>query len=251
MQQQHQAQIDAQQAAQQRRQERLHQQQADEAQRPHDEQAAQEARQSRRAARLSEARQQQLIQEQQQRQARYAVLLSQRQADADRLAAQLREQKRLRQASLYNNYLDRLRQQRLAVEQARYYDYNNDPYFYSYPTYRYSYGGRNYETSDRGADLLRTAVNSGYEEGYQAGQADRQDGWRFDYRNSYAYRDANYGYTGFYVNQDQYNYYFREGFQKGYEDGYYSRSQYGTVVNGKYQLIGSLLSTLLNLTNLR
>ena len=78
------------------------------------------------------------------------------------------------------------------------------------------------------------------------------DDWRFDYRNSYAYRDANYGYTGFYVNQDQYNYYFRQGFQKGYEDGYYSRSQYGqNVGNGKYQLIAGLLSTLLNLTSIR
>jgi len=206
----------------------------------------------RRAARLSEARQQQLIHEQQQRQARYAVLLTQRQAEADRLAAQLREQKRLRQASFYQNYLERLRQQQLAVERVGYnYNYNDDPYFYSYPTYRYSYGGRNYETSDRGADLLRNSLNYGYEEGFQAGQADRQDGWRFDYRNSYAYRDANFGYTGFYVNQDSYNNYFREGFQRGYEDGYYSRSQYGTVVNGKYQLVGTLLSTLLNLTNLR
>ena len=49
---------------------------------------------------------------------------------------------------------------------------------------------------------------------------------RFDYRNNWAYRDANYGYTGMYVDQPQYNYYFRQGFQRGYEDGYYSRSQY-------------------------
>jgi len=251
MQQQHQQAIDEQQAAQQRRQDRLHEQQAAETQRIHDEQAAQAARQERRAARLSEARQQQLIQETQQRQARYAVLLSQRQAEADRLAAQLREQKRLRQARYYDMYLNRLQQQRYAVEQARYYDYNNDPYYYSYPTYRYSYGGRYYETNDRGADLLRNALNYGYEEGYQAGQADRADGWRFDYRNSFAYRDANYGYTGFYVNEDSYNNYFRQGFQRDYEDGYYSRSQYGTMVIGKYQLIGSILSTLLNLTALR
>jgi hypothetical protein len=53
------------------------------------------------------------------------------------------------------------------------------------------------------------------------------------------------------VNQTDYNYYFRQGFQRGYQDGYYSRSQYGQVVNGKYQLLAGLLSSLLNLTTLR
>jgi hypothetical protein len=227
----------------------------DETQRIHDQQqAAQhaaEARQTNRQARLSEARQQQLIAEQQQRTARYAVLLQDQQREAERQAAELRAQKRLNQYRFQQLYLDRLRQQQLAIEQARYYNYNQDPYFYSAPTYRYSYGGRYYETNQYGVDLLRQALNNGYEEGYLAGQADRQDGWRADYRNSYAYQDANYGYTGFYVNQNDYNYYFRQGFQRGYEDGYNSRSQYGRVVNGKYQLIAGLLSTLLNLTNLR
>jgi hypothetical protein len=234
------------QQAQQRRQERLHQQ---EAQRHHDEQAR-TARQVRRA-RLSQERQAELIRQQQQRSTRYAVLLQERQAEAERLAAQLRAQKRVRQARFQQMYLDRLRQQRLAVERARYYDYYNDPYFYEAPMYRYSYGGRYYDTSQRGADLLRQALNYGYQEGFQAGEADRVDGWRFDYRNSYAFQDANYGYTGFYVGQDDYNHYFREGFRRGYEDGYYSRSQYGQVVGGKYQLLAGLLSTLLNLTVLR
>jgi len=84
-----------------------------------------------------------------------------------------------------------------------------------------------------------------------AGQADRQDGWRFDYRNSWAYRDANYGYSGMYIDQPQYNYYFRQGFQRGYEDGYYSRSRYGNNYNGTYQLVAGLLSSLLNLRPLR
>ena len=44
-----------------------------------------------------------------------------------------------------------------------------------------------------------------------------------DYRDSYAYRDANYGSSGYYLAQVDYNYYFREGFQRGYEDGFSSR----------------------------
>jgi hypothetical protein len=49
------------------------------------------------------------------------------------------------------------------------------------------------------------AVNNGYQEGFRAGEADRQDRWHSDYRDSYAYRDANYGYSGYYLAQDDYN----------------------------------------------
>ena len=73
-------------------------------------------------------------------------------------------------------------------------------------------------------------MNLGYEEGVRAGQADREDGFRGDYRSSYAYQDANYGYTGMYVGQTDYNYYFREGFRRGYEDGYNSSYRYGSNI---------------------
>jgi len=148
-------------------------------------------------------------------------------------------------------YYDRLRQQRLSASNWQSYNYNNDPYFYSAPIYQYSYGGRYYDTSQYGADLLEQSVNNGYQEGYLAGQADRQDGWRFDYRDSWAYRDANYGYTGMYVEQSQYNYYFQQGFRRGYEDGYYSRSRYGRGYNGSYQMVANLLSQILNLRSIR
>ena len=80
--------------------------------------------------------------------------------------------------------------------------------------------------------MLRQAVNYGYEEGFAAGQADRQDRWAFNYQDSYAYQDGNYGYGGFYVERDDYNYYFREGFRRGYEDGYYGRYRYGVYATG-------------------
>ena len=99
--------------------------------------------------------------------------------------------------------------------------------------------------------MLKQAVNYGYQQGLQAGQADRQDHWAANYQNSLAYQDANYGYTGNYVNQSDYNYYFRQGFRRGYDDGYYSRSQYGTSSNGSQSILSSLLSNILGLTQLR
>jgi hypothetical protein len=95
--------------------------------------------------------------------------------------------------------------------------------------------------------MLRNAVNNGYEEGYYAGESDRQDGWRFGYRDNYAYEDASYGYDGYYVSLNEYQYYFREGFRRGYEDGYYSRNEYGNYYNGRRSLIGSIFSGILNL----
>jgi flagellar biosynthesis/type III secretory pathway protein FliH len=99
--------------------------------------------------------------------------------------------------------------------------------------------------------VLREAVNNGYAEGVRAGEADRQDGYRSAYQSSYAYEDANYGYTGMYVDQGDYNYYFRQGFQRGYQDGYNARSQYGQNSNGTLGILGSVLSAILNLQALR
>ena len=71
------------------------------------------------------------------------------------------------------------------------------------------------------------------------------------YQSSYAYQDANYGYGGYYVDQDDYNYYFREGFRRGYEDGYNMRYQYGHNSNGAYIILGVVLSHILALQSLR
>ncbi|HEV2349173.1 MAG TPA: hypothetical protein VG028_04925 [Terriglobia bacterium] len=143
-------------------------------------------------------------------------------------------------------YWDHERQEDTHLRYDRH-DYNNDPYFYTASNYRYNRGGQYYETNQYGANMLRQAVNYGYQEGFLAGQADRQDGWRSDYQDSYAYQDANYGYDGYYVSQEDYNYYFREGFQRGYEDGFYSRSQYGSYSSGKYTILGAILGSILDM----
>ena len=201
--------------------------------------------------RLSEPRQKQLIADQQQRLARYNVRLDAQQRLAQQRTARLQQQNRMAQYRFQEEYLERLREQQLRLQNARDYDYYGDPYFYTAPSYRYSRSGRYYETNQYGADLLRQAVNNGYEEGYRAGLADREDRWGYSYRDSYAYQDANYGYGGFYVDQDAYNYYFRQGFQRGYDDSYYTRNRYGDNTSGTFAVLGVVLSRILNLESLR
>ena len=162
----------------------------------------------------------------------------------------LQQQRRMAQYRFQQQYWERLRQQQRYLQSVRSYDYDRDPYFYTAPNYRYSRGGRFYETNEYGANLLRQAINYGYEEGFRAGQADREDNWQYNYQESFAYQDGNYGYDGNYVDQDEYNYYFRQGFEKGYEDGYYSRNRYGTYSNGKYSILGAILSQILNFQSL-
>lgn len=96
---------------------------------------------------------------------------------AERQTALLQQQNRASQYRFQQDYLERIRQQQVRIRSDRDHDYDHDPYFYSAPIYRYHRGHRYYETNQYGADLLRQAVNYGYEQGFRAGEADRQDRW--------------------------------------------------------------------------
>jgi hypothetical protein len=164
--------------------------------------------------------------------------------------AALQQQGRTAGYRYQQQYSSHQQQQRMRFQNDRH-DYDSDPYFYTAPDYRYNRGGRYYETNQYGANILRGALNNGYEQGFFAGQADQQDHWQSDYQDSYAYQDASYGYEGYDVSQDDYNYYFRQGFRRGYEDGYYGRHQYGSYSNGTYAILGGLLGSILDLQALR
>lgn len=198
---------------------------------------------------LPAAVQRQRTQTEQQRATQYRQRLDQQVRFSQQQAAQLQQQKRANQYRAQQLYLAQLRQQQLRLQTAR--NYSNDPYIRTAPSYRYVYSGTTRETNQYGVDVLRQAVNYGYQQGVRFGQADRQDGWPANYQNSAAYRDANYGYSGYYVDQADYNYYFRQGFQRGYADGYNSQSQYGTSLNGTSSILATLLSSILGLTSLR
>ncbi|HUF05288.1 MAG TPA: hypothetical protein VMM38_14080 [Aridibacter sp.] len=148
---------------------------------------------------------------------------------------ELRRSNRARRLEYQQRYYRRLLEDRRRLAQARYYD----SLVYDY---RYNRGGNNYYTSSYGAEMLRRAVQLGYEEGYRAGLADRNDRWRYDYRDTYAYQDGTYGYDSYYVGLSEYRHYFREGFSRGYEDGYYSRSRYGRGNNLFENIVRGIIS---------
>ena len=166
-------------------------------------------------------------------------------------AAQLQQQKRASQYRYQQDYLNHLREQQTFLVGGHHPDYDRDPYFFTPPIYRYSRGGRYYEVNQYAADLLRQAVNFGYQEGFRAGEADRMDHWRSDYQASFAYQDANYGYNGYYVERDDYNYYFREGFRRGYEDGYGNRYVYGRYEGGSHVMLELNLGQILGFVSIR
>src|SRR6266542_1924101 len=209
-------------------------------QRQVDQQQQRQAQQQQRVTQqrqLEQERQQPRIQQQRLNQ------YSQQRRQLDRLAQQretrLQQQRRQAHLRFQQQYLERLRQDQINLQNARSYEY-------SAANYRYSRSGRYYQTNQYGVDMLRQAVNYGYEEGVRAGQADREDRARFSYRDSYAYQDASYGYNGYHVDLNEYRYYFREGFNRGYQDGYYGRFQYGRNTNGAFSLLGNILQQVFN-----
>jgi aryl-phospho-beta-D-glucosidase BglC (GH1 family) len=176
----------------------------------------------------------------------YRAWTSSQRAESQRIAAAVQAQNRAQQYAYIVDYNNRLfsQQQRYANMS---FDYYNDPYFYSAPSYRYLRDGAYYTVNQYGVNMLQTAINDGYGEGYRAGRADRMDGWRADYRSNWVYQNASYGYNGYYLDRGEYSYYFRQGFRRGYEDGYYSRYQYGSYQNGSYSILGAVVNTILGL----
>jgi hypothetical protein len=235
---------------QERVQKKSEQDQKQQQQRVQQQQQQGQNQQQKQQQRLSQQQQQKLISQQQQRVVQYRQHLEQQQALAQQNAVLLQQQKRVAQYRFQEQYLDRVRQQQIYLRDDRF-DYDHDPYFYTPPIYRYNRGGSYYETNEYGAKTLRQAVNYGYEAGFRAGKADRDDRWGSNYKDSYAYSDANYGYSGYYVDRSDYNYYFRQGFRRGYEDGYNSRYQYGRFANGIYSVLDTILSQILNFQALR
>ena len=112
--------------------------------------------------------------------------------------------------------------------------------------YRIYRNGSYYQTDYRGAELLRQAVNEGYRQGYRQGQLDRRYGRNGGYYGSTIYRNGTYGYQT-YVDRGQYQYYFQQGFERGYQDGLYSQTQYGYYSGGRWNILANILGSILNI----
>ena len=186
---------------------------------------------------------------QQQRAAEYRRQLDQQLLAAQQQNIQLQQQRRMSQYRTHQLYTAQLRQQHQALLAPR--DYATDPYVSAPQMYRYVANGTNRMTNQYGAEVLRQAVRNGYAQGYRAGEADKQDHSPSSYQSTFAYRDANYGYAGRDVDQSDYNFYFRQAIQRGYDDGFTHRAQYGSTSNGTSTILTSLLSTILVLQPIR
>ena len=112
--------------------------------------------------------------------------------------------------------------------------------------YRVYRNGGWYNTDNRGAELLRQALNEGYRQGFTAGRNDRSRRVSLNWGGSNVYRSGTYGYQS-YVDRSQYQYYFQQGLQRGYQDGYNSRYQYGSNNGGTLNILGSILGSILNI----
>jgi flagellar biosynthesis/type III secretory pathway protein FliH len=141
------------------------------------------------------------------------------------------QQKVIKQQQKVDRQQDKLERQQQKLQNARYRVYRNGGY---------------YQTDARGAELLKQAVNRGYQQGFEAGRADSRNRRTNNYNNSSIYRSGNYGYQS-YVDSRQYQYYFRQGFERGYEDGFNSRNRYGTGSGGSLNILGSILQGILNI----
>ena len=115
--------------------------------------------------------------------------------------------------------------------------------------FRINRGGSYYEVDQRGVNLLRQAVNSGYQQGYNAGIRDRRYGRDSNYYyNDNVYRSGTFGYQS-YVTRDQYQYYFQQGFQRGYQDAVNGSFQYGYRTNSGLNILGNVLNTILQVVD--
>jgi hypothetical protein len=191
------------------------------------------------------AEQHQRVVEQQHRTDQYRQHLDQQVHVVQQQTVQLQAQKRAAAARAQQEYLAQLRVQQEHLRAPH--DFTHDPFVTAVHTYRYVINGTPREVGEPGVGVLRQAVNYGYQEGYRAGAADRADHWRSGYQSSPAYVDANFGYEGMYIDQADYNYYFRQGFQRGYQDGFANHYQYGSYSNGTYIVGAAVLAGILGL----
>ena len=88
-----------------------------------------------------------------------------------------------------------LAQQRQREEQIRLQNMRNRNVYsnnngYNNNRYRVYRNGSYYQTDNRGAELLRQAVNRGYQQGVRAGQADRNNRRRSSYYGSSVYQSG-------------------------------------------------------------
>ena len=107
-------------------------------------------------------------------------------------------------------------------------------------------GDHFYVTDYRGADLLRTGINEGYRQGFLEGERNYKNGSYEGPRNSITFKTASIGYKQF-IDYDEYQYYFRRGFELGYYDGFDGVVRYSTMTDGQRIILDSVVAGILDI----
>ena len=98
-----------------------------------------------------------------------------------------------------------------------------------------------------GSNIYQVAQNEGYRDGLNTGARDAERGQSYNPQRSHYYKDATDGYNSSYGNKGQYKQAYRDGFLRGYQEGY---RQYGGYRNDGYRTgntrnrAGSILGTI-------
>ncbi|HVG31038.1 MAG TPA: hypothetical protein VM864_15110 [Pyrinomonadaceae bacterium] len=92
------------------------------------------------------------------------------------------------------------------------------------------YYGNNGGYGNGGYNVAQIAANEGYRDGLNTGASDGQRGQSYNPQRSHYYRNATDGYNSSYGSRSTYQQYYRDGFVRGYQEGY---RQYGNGRNGR------------------
>jgi hypothetical protein len=129
-----------------------------------------------------------------------------------------------------------------------YYGYSNHsgrygPVLFSYPYNAYS--------NDVYVDeLTRRSYNSGYEEGFLAGQAARYNGYNESaYNDPYFSEDAGYGYGAYSICLNRQRRLLSDGYGRGYQDALNRNNIYDARNGGDVDLVSLMLSSALGMFN--
>jgi len=93
--------------------------------------------------------------------------------------------------------------------------------------------------SDR-SEVRERAQRVGYDEGYRAGQEDRANGERSNFRDETVYQEATAGYQSQHGMLSYYRQQFRAAFVRGYEDGFRNRDS-NTGRRGIGGIVGDII----------
>jgi hypothetical protein len=94
-------------------------------------------------------------------------------------------------------------------------------------------------------NIYQAARNQGYQSGLNTGSRDAERGQSYNPQRSRYYKDAAEGYNSSYGNRGQYQQAYRDGFLRGYEEGYRQYGGYRRNDNNRGVGIGDILGGIL------